>query len=325
MATPCPTVVLVGCSRGRRSHREEATVQDRGRGIHGQQPRVGGLAGSKDGQLLIPLVELLEKGERAIDEVIDVMGRATVEAVLQMSAEQVAGPKAQGRRGPDREVYWHGVQEGRVALKGTAVAGHQAAAAQEAVARRRVGRGGDSRLHGVVGEPGAGRPDAGVGAERGVDAPLCVGAAGAGRPSGDQQVGGLAGDHRGGDAGSGGAGRTGPERQGSWRGGVERDGGADVRGACSATREWRGAWGSSSEPLSTDRSVEPVGGQRSGPEKSEGGAQPRWTPTGGYGGLATAQLPAVSSNASRFLTVSALFGFAVSPIDTGFFEFRGSS
>ena len=57
---------------------------------------------AKDGQLLIPLVELLEKGERAIDEVIDVMGRATVEAVLRMSAERVAGPKEQGRprRGP---------------------------------------------------------------------------------------------------------------------------------------------------------------------------------------------------------------------------------
>ena len=72
---------------------------------------------AKDGQLLVPLVELLEKGERAIDDVIDVMGRATVEAVLQMSAAQVAGPKAQGRRGLDREVYWHGVQRGRVALK----------------------------------------------------------------------------------------------------------------------------------------------------------------------------------------------------------------
>ena len=72
---------------------------------------------AKDGQLLIPLVELLEKGERAIDEVIDVMGRATIEAVLQMSAVQVAGPKEQGRRDADREVYWHGVQAGRVALK----------------------------------------------------------------------------------------------------------------------------------------------------------------------------------------------------------------
>ena len=72
---------------------------------------------AKDGQLLVPLVELLEKGERAIDEVIDVMGRATVEAVLKMSAEQVAGPKEQGGRDADRELYWHGVQAGRVALK----------------------------------------------------------------------------------------------------------------------------------------------------------------------------------------------------------------
>ena len=72
---------------------------------------------AKDGQLLIPLVELLEKSERAIDEVIDVMGRATIEAVLRMSAESVAGPKEQGRRDADRELYWHGVQAGRVALK----------------------------------------------------------------------------------------------------------------------------------------------------------------------------------------------------------------
>ena len=54
---------------------------------------------SKDGQFLLPLVELLERGEKAIDEVIDVMGRATVEAVLRMSAEQLAGPKRQGERG----------------------------------------------------------------------------------------------------------------------------------------------------------------------------------------------------------------------------------
>ena len=35
---------------------------------------------TKYGQLLIPLVELLEKGERAIDELIDVMGRTTPKA-----------------------------------------------------------------------------------------------------------------------------------------------------------------------------------------------------------------------------------------------------
>ena len=62
-----------------------------------------------------PLVELIE-GKRAIDEVIDVMGRVTVKAFLEMSAEEVAGSKAQAPR-YRREVYWHGVQAGRVALK----------------------------------------------------------------------------------------------------------------------------------------------------------------------------------------------------------------
>ena len=71
---------------------------------------------SKDGQLLLPLVELVERGEKAIDEVIDVLGRAAVEAVLRMSAEQLAGPKRQGRRVDDCAVYWHGSQHGRVTL-----------------------------------------------------------------------------------------------------------------------------------------------------------------------------------------------------------------
>ena len=65
---------------------------------------------AKDGQLLIPLVELLEKGERAHRRGDRRHGRATVEAVLQMSTEQVAGPKAQGRRGTELELPsgWQG-------------------------------------------------------------------------------------------------------------------------------------------------------------------------------------------------------------------------
>jgi hypothetical protein len=58
---------------------------------------------AKDGQLLLPMVELIEQAQRAVDEVIDVMGRATVEAILQMSAQQLAGPKQQGKAA-DREV-----------------------------------------------------------------------------------------------------------------------------------------------------------------------------------------------------------------------------
>ena len=72
---------------------------------------------AKEGQLLLPMVDLIEQAECAIDEVIDVMGRATIEAVLRMSAEQLAGPRQQGKRGQQREFYYHGTQPGRVALK----------------------------------------------------------------------------------------------------------------------------------------------------------------------------------------------------------------
>jgi len=72
---------------------------------------------AQEGQLLLPMVDLIEQAECAIDEVIDVMGRATVEAVLRMSAEQLAGPRQQGKRVDQREFYYHGTQPGRIALK----------------------------------------------------------------------------------------------------------------------------------------------------------------------------------------------------------------
>jgi transposase-like protein len=69
---------------------------------------------SREGQLLLPMLELVEQAEMAIDELIDVMGRATVEAVLLMSAEEIAGPRRPGKKGG--EVRWHGRQDGVVAL-----------------------------------------------------------------------------------------------------------------------------------------------------------------------------------------------------------------
>ena len=67
--------------------------------------------------MLLSMVELVEKAEVAIDDLVDVMGRATIEAVLQMSAEQIAGPKQQGKTDADRQIHWYGSQTGRVALK----------------------------------------------------------------------------------------------------------------------------------------------------------------------------------------------------------------
>jgi hypothetical protein len=52
----------------------------------------------------------------AIDELIDVMGRASVEAVLELSATQVAGPPQPGKA-RQADIVWHGRQAGRVFLK----------------------------------------------------------------------------------------------------------------------------------------------------------------------------------------------------------------
>ena len=45
----------------------------------------------RNGQALLPMMELIEQSRMAIDELIEVMGRASIEAVLQLSAVQVAG------------------------------------------------------------------------------------------------------------------------------------------------------------------------------------------------------------------------------------------
>ena len=44
---------------------------------------------SRSGQFLLPMVDLIEQCQRACDELIDVTGRAAIQAVLQLSAEQV--------------------------------------------------------------------------------------------------------------------------------------------------------------------------------------------------------------------------------------------
>ena len=70
----------------------------------------------RNGQALLPMLELIEQSRMAIDELIDVMGRASIEAVLELSARQVAGEPQQGKARAG-EVCWHGTQPGRVHLK----------------------------------------------------------------------------------------------------------------------------------------------------------------------------------------------------------------
>ncbi|MGB9605525.1 MAG: IS256 family transposase [Bryobacteraceae bacterium] len=70
----------------------------------------------RHGQALLPMLELIEQSRLAIDELIEVMGRASVEAVLELSAREVAGAPQQGKARLG-DVVWHGRQPGRVFLK----------------------------------------------------------------------------------------------------------------------------------------------------------------------------------------------------------------
>jgi transposase-like protein len=71
---------------------------------------------TRHGQLLLPMVELIAQSRMAVDELIDLLGRASIEAVLGLSARQVAGEPQQGKA-RSQDIVWHGSQPGRVCLK----------------------------------------------------------------------------------------------------------------------------------------------------------------------------------------------------------------
>ena len=65
--------------------------------------------------LLLPMVKLIESPQAAVEKFMDVLGRAAPEAVLELSASQVAEPRPQGRPGDD--VRRHGAQGGVASLR----------------------------------------------------------------------------------------------------------------------------------------------------------------------------------------------------------------
>jgi len=69
-----------------------------------------------NGQGLLPMVDLIEQCRMACDELIDVTGRAAIQAVLQLSAMEAAGgPPQQGKR-RSSDVVFYGRQPGQVML-----------------------------------------------------------------------------------------------------------------------------------------------------------------------------------------------------------------
>jgi putative transposase len=69
---------------------------------------------SQQGQLLLPALELITQSRAAVDELIDVTGRAAIEAVLNLSAQELAGSKHPGKS--IGEIRWYGKQEARIPL-----------------------------------------------------------------------------------------------------------------------------------------------------------------------------------------------------------------
>ena len=73
-----------------------------------------------NGEIVYPYTEAEHKGigrrefRNAIDELIDVVGRSAIEAVLLLSAKEVAGEKHPGKAGS--VIAWHGRQAGVVSL-----------------------------------------------------------------------------------------------------------------------------------------------------------------------------------------------------------------
>lgn len=70
---------------------------------------------SSHGDIVLPIVRLIEQSQLLVSDVIADLGRATLEAVLEVSAAQVAGAIHQGKR-TSSEIVRHGSQAGSVVL-----------------------------------------------------------------------------------------------------------------------------------------------------------------------------------------------------------------
>ena len=69
---------------------------------------------AEQGQVLLPLLELVEDARASIDELMSEAAKTFVEQLLVLSAQEVAGGKQQGKL--HGEIRWHGSQAGRIVL-----------------------------------------------------------------------------------------------------------------------------------------------------------------------------------------------------------------
>ncbi len=67
-----------------------------------------------NGQILLPLIEKIQSASDMVNSVIHELSLKTLETILILSAEQVAGPRTPGKSSGD--IRWHGSQQGSVSL-----------------------------------------------------------------------------------------------------------------------------------------------------------------------------------------------------------------
>ena len=67
-----------------------------------------------NGQILLPIVDMIQSASQVVDTVIHEIGVKTLEIILALSAEEVAGPRTPGKA--SGEIRHHGSQTGRVQL-----------------------------------------------------------------------------------------------------------------------------------------------------------------------------------------------------------------
>ena len=67
-----------------------------------------------NGQILLPIVNLIQSASQVVETIIHEIGVQTLEMILMLSAEQVAGPRTPGKS--SGEIRWHGSQPGQVKL-----------------------------------------------------------------------------------------------------------------------------------------------------------------------------------------------------------------
>jgi putative transposase len=85
--------------------------------IPDQQDQLREFLGREGQKELLPLLQLVQESRLATGDLIAAMGKAAIESLLHLSAQQVVGgPKQQGRRGSDRPIRHHGTQNGIVEL-----------------------------------------------------------------------------------------------------------------------------------------------------------------------------------------------------------------